>query len=143
MDNALDYKARVEQQFNQQGFMHHLGALLTVHSPGEVSIEVPFSEKLAQQHGFFHGGVIATLADNASGFAGYSLMEKDEQPLTLEFKINFINKALGDKIVCKAEVIKKGNRIKVCKAEVICFQNEKETVCATALASIMTTTIKK
>lgn len=134
-----DYQIRVEDHFNRQGFMKHLNASLHIHGPGDVSIDVPFTNDLSQQHGFFHGGVIATLADNASGFAGYSLMDESQQPLTLEFKINFINKALGDRLSCRAQVIKKGNRIKVCNAKVWCFDKEESILCATALASIMTT----
>ncbi len=62
----------------------------------DCEILLPFQESLTQQHGFFHGGVIATLADNAGGFAAYSQMVEDEQPLSVEFKINLLAKAVGE-----------------------------------------------
>jgi len=134
-----EIEQRVLDQFHEQGFMDFIGAKLFVKGPGEVEIEVPFHKGLTQQHGLFHGGVIATLADNASGFAGYSVMSEKEYPLSLEFKINFINKASGDKLLARAKVIKNGKRIKVCQTEVYCLTDSVSIHCATAIASIIAT----
>ena len=84
----MSFEERVREGFSSQPFMSLLNASLVHVEPGRCEIEVPFRPQLTQQHGFFHGGVIATLADNSGGFAGFSMMSEDEQPLSLEFKIN-------------------------------------------------------
>ena len=66
-------------------------------------------------------------------------MDADEQPLTVEFKINLIAKAKGEKLIAKARVDKNGRRLKICQADVYCMENEKEIHCAIALVSVMAT----
>ena len=69
---ATDFKKRAQNGFDKQGLMSTLGATLGEVQAGYCSIVVPYSERVTQQHGFFHGGVTAALADNAAGFAGYT-----------------------------------------------------------------------
>ncbi len=117
--------------------MGFLGARLDRVEPGRVVISLPHRPELTQQHGFFHGGVVATLADNAAGFAGFSLMRDVEQPLSVEFKINLMNGARGDRLEARAEVIKNGRTLKICRADVYSLSGDDETHCATALVSVM------
>lgn len=62
---------------------------------GHVALEVAHRAELTQQHGFLHGGLVGTLADNALGYAAYSLMGADDTVLTVEYKISFIAPADG------------------------------------------------
>jgi uncharacterized protein (TIGR00369 family) len=137
VDDALE---RVRRGFAAQGFMRALGAALELVEAGECHIAVPFSDALTQQHGLYHGGVSATLADNAAGFAGYSLMSADEQPLSVEFKINFVAPASGEALVGKAVVLRNGRRLKVVEAKVYARKAGEETLVAVALATIASTT---
>ena len=130
---------KVSESFQNQKFMNYIGAKLTKVDPGFVEIELPFHQDLTQQHGFFHGGIVATLADNASGFAGFSTMKSDEQPLSVEFKINLMAKAQGELLIARGKVLKNGRRIKVCQSDVYCIQNGEEIHCAIALVSVYAT----
>ncbi len=94
---------------------------------------------MTQQHGLFHGGVTATLADNAAGFAGYTLMDEDEQPLSLEFKISFIAPARGETLEARARVVKAGRRLKHVQVEVFVVDAENESLVGLALATIAST----
>ena len=69
------------------------------------------------------------------------MMSEDEQPLSVEFKINLLSKAVGDGLIARATVLKNGRRIKVCQAEVFCVTADKETLCAAALVSAIATKI--
>jgi len=80
--------ARIRTSFARQGFMEKLGVELRGLGAGMCELAIPFDETLTQQHGFFHAGVAATLADNAAGYAGYSVMPEGSTVLTTEFKIN-------------------------------------------------------
>ena len=131
-----DFEQRVRASFDRQGFMHHLGARLASVAAGECVIEVPFDPRLGQQHGFFHGGVTATLADNAAGFAGFTLMDPDEQPLSVEFKISFVAPAIGELLRAKGRVVRAGRRLKHTQVEVFAVRNGEESSVALALATI-------
>ncbi len=118
--------------------MGFLGAELRAVGMGSCEILLPFQESLTQQHGFLHGGVIATLADNAGGFAAYSQMAEGEQPLSVEFKLA---KPVGEYLVARARVIQNGRRIKVSQADVFVRKGGVEQRCATALVTVIATKI--
>jgi uncharacterized protein (TIGR00369 family) len=85
--------------------------------------------RMRQQHGFVHGGVIATLADHTAGGAARSVSgEKDV--LTVEFKINYLKPALGDRLRCTATVLRGGKTVIVAEALVYASNGEKETLVA-------------
>jgi len=119
--------------------MKHLGARLESVSEGACEISAPFSESLTQQHGFFHAGVTATLADNAGGFAAYSLMGEDEQPLTVEFKINLLEKAVGERLIARGTVLRNGGTLKVSQVEVFTQDGDNETRIAIAIVTVIAT----
>ena len=111
---------RVLDSFEKQGLMALLGARITRIEPGKMSIECEYREELSQQDGFFHAGVVSSIADVACGYAAYSLMEEGSRVLSVEFKINFLRPAKGKLILAEAKVIKPGSTLFVCEAEVNC-----------------------
>ena len=93
-----DFAERVRDSFARQGIMAHIGATLTRIEVGWCEIELPFRDELSQQHGFFHAGVVSTIADSAGGYAAFSLFPADSSVLTVEFKINLLAPADGEKM---------------------------------------------
>ena len=93
---------KVKDSFNRQEFMHFIGARLTVLKDGYCEIELDHKKELSQQHGFFHAGIIGSLADNAAGYAAFSKMEQDSSILSVEFKINLMSPGDGEKLIAKA-----------------------------------------
>jgi len=75
---------RIRQSFDRQGLMRTLGASLESIEAGTVTVECPFDERLTQQHGLLHGGVLASLVDVARGYAALTMMPDDRQVLTVE-----------------------------------------------------------
>ena len=67
---------------------------------------------VTQQHGYFHGGAVASIADSAAGFAAFTTMDLDQQPLTVEYKISLIAPAVGECVEAHGRVIKAGRRLK-------------------------------
>ena len=90
MTGDSEAEQRVRDSFSRQGLMCHLGAQVTAFVPGECEIRVPFRQELTQQHGYFHAGVTAAIADSACGYAAYSLMPANYSVLTVEYKINLV-----------------------------------------------------
>ena len=132
-----NYKDRVKKSFARQKFMHFINAKLTKVDPGYCEIDLPFSENLTQQHGFFHAGIVASIADNAAGYAAYSLMESSSSVLTVEYKINLVSPARGERLTGKAKVIKHGKTLTICQAEVYAVGKNDEKLCAVAQVTLM------
>jgi len=120
----------VARSFVQQPIMNLIGARLSLVEPGAVEITLPYRADLAQQHGYLHAGVVATIADSACGYAAFSLMPADSNVLSVEFKVNLLRPAQGVEFVARAEVIKAGRTLTVVRADVfgIDANAEKELV---------------
>lgn len=118
--------------------MAHLGATMERVEPGRVEIALAFRPELSQQHGFFHAGVISTIADSAGGYAGFTLFPADAGVLTVEFKINLIAAADGERAIAAGEVIRSGRTLTVCRLDAWVEKGGKRTHCATGMQTLMT-----
>jgi len=132
-----DYAERVKSSFSRQGIMSHLGASLFDVTPGYCEIRVEFAPELSQQHGYFHGGVIGTIADSAAGYAGYSLMPVNSSVLTVEYKLNLLSPADGDVLIARGHVVKPGRTLVISRADVSVVKDNGEKLCATLLQTLM------
>ncbi len=130
-------ESQIRENFKRQGFLLHAGAFLGQVLPGVVEIKLPYSENVDQQHGYFHGGVIATIADSASGAAAQTLVEQGASVLTTEFKINFVAPAIGDQLIARGRVIKPGRTLTVCQSDVFADNGSEEKLVATALLTMI------
>jgi uncharacterized protein (TIGR00369 family) len=132
-----NYEARVRASFERQVFMATLGARLVRIAPGEVDLELPVRTELTQQHGFLHAGALASVADSACGYAALSLMAPGAAVLSVEFKINLLAPAAGDRVLAKGRVIRAGRTVTVCWGEVIAFTGATERLVATMVGTMM------
>lgn len=131
------FRDKVADSFRRQSFMRTIGARLTAVEPGYCEIELPFRGDLCQQHGYLHGGVTGALADNAAGYAAFSLMPPDSAPLTVEYKINLMAPAQGERFVARARVEKAGRTLSVVRSEVLGYQGDTAQTLAVMLATII------
>ncbi len=132
-----NFERRTRESFAKQGIMGHIGAMLDVVRPGHVEISLPFRPELSQQHGFFHAGVISTIADSAGGYAGFTLFPTDAGVLTVEFKINLLAAAEGERAVAVGEVVRSGRTLTVCRLDAFVEKGGKRTHCATGMQTLM------
>ncbi len=134
---ALESAARVRLSFARVGFLATLGARLERVSAGEVVIAMPNSPGLAQQHGYAHGGAIATILDAACGYAALSVMPPGSEVLSVEFKVNFLAPAIGESFRATGRVARAGRTIAVCQGEVVSIGASGEKVIAVMQATMM------
>jgi uncharacterized protein (TIGR00369 family) len=132
------YAERVKESFERQKIMGLLGAKLVRLAPGECEIQLPFKPELTQQHGFFHGGIIGTIADSAGGYAAFSLMPPDSSVLTVEYKMNLLAPGDGNLLVARGRVLKQGRTLVVAQVDAFVIKDGRETLCATLLQTLMT-----
>ncbi len=118
------------QSFNGQGALIAWNAKLTGMTPGTCEISLPYSDAVSQQHGYFHGGVIGTLADAAGGYAANTLLMPVSECLTAEYKINIVAPGIGDTLIARGKVLKSGKTLVVSSAEVFVVNQGQEKLCA-------------
>src|SRR5215467_8661791 len=103
-----DLLERVSLAVASQPFMATLGVTVAHAAPGEVDLELPFDERFTQQHGFLHAGAVAAVLDSACGYAAYSAAAEEVDVLTVEYKINLLEPATGDRVLAQGRVIRRG-----------------------------------
>jgi uncharacterized protein (TIGR00369 family) len=128
---------RIAESFARQRMLATMGARLLCVEDCEVSIEMPWSESIQQQHGFAHAGAIATIADSACGYACLTRMPADSAVLSVEFKINLLAPAVGERFVARARVVRVGRTIGVATAQVVAYAAAKPESCIAMMQATM------
>lgn len=132
-----DFERRVRASFAQQRFMETLGATIHVSSAGKVEIEFAFHPTLTQQNGFVHAGAITSILDSACGYAALSVAPEGCDVLSVEFKVNLLAPAVGERFVARANVKRAKKTLIVCAADCFARKGADEKIVATMLGTIM------
>ncbi|MDB5882457.1 MAG: thioesterase family protein [Ramlibacter sp.] len=135
-----DFAARVRASFQRQEAMNTIGATLASVEAGRVTIELAWAKALTQQHGFLHAGMVATALDSACGYAAFSLMPVGAAVLTIEYKINLLAPAKGQRFRMVGEVLKPGRTITVAEGQAWAIDDGREKLVATMNATLMAVT---
>ena len=132
------FAEEIKQSFAKQTIMDLIGAELSRVEPGVIEITLPYRVDLTQQHGYLHAGIVTTIADSACGYAAYSLMPPNSEVLSVEFKVNLLRPAKGEKFLAASEVIKAGKTLTVVRADVFGVDHDgKRELVATMLATMI------
>jgi uncharacterized protein (TIGR00369 family) len=132
-----DFAARVRETFARQRFMAAIGAELVRVEPGEVDIVLPYRDDLTQQHGYLHAGVVTAIVDTACGIAAFTLMPAGSGVLSVEYKVNLLAPAVGERMIARGRVLRPGRTLTVCSGEVAAVTGEEEKPIAAMLATMM------
>ena len=110
---------RVQASLDRQGMMQQLGVRLLAVAPGAVTLALPYSDRVTQQQGGFHGGAMGALADIAGGYAALTVAPEGMEVTTVEYKINFLAAFQGGELQASGRVLRAGKRLIVTTAEVV------------------------
>ena len=132
-----DWDAKVRESFARQTFMDTIGARIASLAPGRCEVEMPFRHDLCQQHGYLHGGVVTAIAANAAGYAALSLMPANTSVLGVEYKINLLDAAKGERFLARGTVIKPGRTLSIVECDVHAESAGKLRLVARMLATMM------
>jgi uncharacterized protein (TIGR00369 family) len=112
------YAERVRSSFARQRAMALVGAELLAVAPGYCAIALKPRPEVTQQHGYVHAGVVGTIIDSAGGYAGFTLFPTDASVVTVEYKLNLLAPAEGDRLVAEGFVVKPGRTLVITRGEV-------------------------
>ena len=132
-----DFAERVRASFDRQNAMDLIQATMPVIEHGCTEIHLPHWDGVEQQHGFVHGGVVGMIADSAAGYAAMTMVPASASVLTVEFKMNLVAPADGEKLIARGQVVRPGRTLIVTKAEVFAIKDGKESLCALMQQTIM------
>jgi len=132
-----EFADRVRASFAKQHAMDLIHATLPVVEPGLTEIHLPHWTGVEQQHGFVHGGVVGMIADSAAGYAAMTLVSASASVLTVEYKMNLVAPADGEKLIARGKVVRPGRTLVVTQAEVFAVKDGKEKLCALMQQTIM------
>lgn len=128
---------RVRASFARQGAMALIGASLVDVRPGYCAIALTPRAEITQQHGYVHAGIVATIVDTAGGYAGYSVFPDDCSVLTVEYKLNLLAPAQGERIIAEGFVVKPGRTLAITRGEVHAERAGKRTLVAIMQQTLM------
>lgn len=131
------FAERVHASFARQNAMKLIQATLPVIAHGRTEIHLPHWQGVEQQHGFVHGGVVGMIADSAAGYAAMTVVSATASVLTVEYKMNLVAPADGDKLIARGKVVRPGKTLIVTQAEVFALKDGHETLCALMQQTIM------
>ena len=131
------YRAAAIAMFDGQPAMHTLGIVIVRLAPGEAELAMLHSPALTQQNGFVHAGIITAGLDNACGVAAFTLMPREADILTVEFKTNLLAPANGERFVFRAVVVKPGRTLTICEARAYAMRDGGEHLIATMTGTLM------
>ncbi|MEK1940867.1 MAG: PaaI family thioesterase, partial [Pseudomonas sp.] len=113
-------RERLEHALEHSTFAQMLGAELLDFEPGKVSLQVLSRPDLCQHHGYIHGAVVGFMVDSGCAWAAASMVG---DVVTSEYKLNLLAPAIGEKLICRSEVLKAGQRQAVCRADVFAVKD--------------------
>lgn len=120
----------IQESFARQGTLKAWDARLSKMGHGTCEVMIPMSEVVTQQHGYFHGGVIGTIADVAGGFAANTILMPTHECLSAEFKVNIVSPGIGQALIGRGKVVKAGKTLVITTAEIFAVNDGVEKLCA-------------
>jgi len=133
----MSHEDRVRASFARQGLMATLGARLVHVAAGAVDLELTFDERLTQQDGYLHAGALTAALDSACGYAALTPMPEDAAVLTVEFKVNLLAPAAGERFLPRGRFVRAGRTLTVCRGDAVAVTADEERHVATMTATMM------
>jgi uncharacterized protein (TIGR00369 family) len=119
---------RIRDSFARQGLMQHLGATLAETEPGRIAIQLSRRREVSQHNGFIHAGALGAIADSAGGYAAFTLFTEADDVLSIEYKMNFMSPAAGERVEAVGTVVKSGRTLTVCNLEVFDLETNRKLI---------------
>lgn len=128
--------ATLREFFARAPFMVDLGVVPSAAGEGRVDTELKLAPRHLQHTGHVHGGVLVSMADHSMGAAAQTLAADGFIVLTAELGTSLLRAASGERLLCKARVIKAGRQLSFTEADVYCEAAGRQVLVARATATM-------
>ena len=78
-----------------------------------------------------------SLIDSADGYAGYTLFPEDSSVLTVEYKLNLLAPAQGERVIAEGFVVKPGRTLAITRGEIHAERSGVRTLVAIMQQTLM------
>src|ERR1700730_16917421 len=99
-------------------FENDLGLRVSRKHRDGVTVELLLRPGLLNSTGVLHGGVTASIADEAAWYAVQHHFGEDRPCTTSELKINFLRPITGKKVIARAYLLRAGKAVLVIRVDV-------------------------
>ncbi len=133
-----DYEKVVREGFAAEAPLRTIGATLEKVEPGYVEIHAPIQPAIMTSYApVVHGGIVGLLADCALAHAALSLAAPGAMGVTVEYKVNLMAPAVGERVIARGAVIKPSSKMTVAKADIyVAGADGSERLVATAVGTL-------
>ena len=109
-------------------FEHSLSIRVVRKHPDGVTVECPLREDFLNSTGVLHGGVIASIADEAAWHAMIHAYKGERPATTTELKVNYLRPVTGDKMKARVYALRAGNTLFVSRVDLFDMQKRLSAV---------------
>jgi uncharacterized protein (TIGR00369 family) len=133
---TVDRVAEVRERVDGSTFHRSFGMRLEHVSEGEVDLSLEAGPEHLNLMGTVHGGVLATLADSATGLAYRTVLEPGTTFTTIQLSLTYLAAGRAGRIEARGRVVKRGRRTGYAEADVVDGEG-RLLARATALLAVM------
>ena len=113
-----EYHQRLLHSVNTSAYPTHLGFRLAEITDGGCRIELDVAAPHFQPFGIVHGGVIATLLDTATFWAGFYVLPEDAGLVNVDLKLNYLKAVVGGRLLATGKCLRAGRQLSYTEASV-------------------------
>jgi uncharacterized protein (TIGR00369 family) len=115
----VDRLAEVRERVGSSLFHRTVGMTLEHVAEGEIDLALEVRPEHLNLMGTVHGGVIATLADSATGLAYRTVLEPGTTFTTSQLQVVYLSPGRAGRLVARGRVVKRGRHTGYAEADVV------------------------
>jgi len=136
MTDPPDPIDEVRERVERSAFHRSFGMTLERVAEGEVDVALEAGHDHLNLMGRVHGGVLATLADTATGLAYRTVLEPGTTFTTIQLSVTYLSAGRAGRIEARGRVVKRSRRTGYAEADVVDLEG-RLLARATALLAVM------
>ncbi|KFN41031.1 PaaI family thioesterase [Arenimonas oryziterrae] len=128
------YLHALQESVRQSPYPNLIGMRIASIEFDACRIVLELGERHMQPFGIVHGGVLATLIDTATFWAGFLRLPEDAGLVNVDLKLNYLKAVAGGKLRAEGRCLRAGRQISYSEASVF---DEKDELIAHGTSTLM------
>jgi uncharacterized protein (TIGR00369 family) len=119
-----EYHQRLLHSVNSSAYPSHIAFRLTGMVEHGCTVELDVLPQHFQPFGIVHGGVLATLLDTATFWAGFQVLPEDTGLVNVDLKLNYLKAVTGGRLIATGKCLRAGRQLSYTEASVVDAKGE-------------------